>query len=311
MIGLPSTGKTTFLAALYHIVETRSVPGALDLASIPDKREYLNRIRRTWSNCSPQEHTRAGYRFDVTLSLREPESGAVADMVFPDLYGELFNQQYGDREWTQEYEGLVTSSAAALLFLHPEKIRPPATIRERNELERELAGLYQGSEAAAGGSQEASGLTDPGQARLHSEAPQSVPLSCPEWTPDLAPTQVELIELLQFVAMRRQCCSALPLAVVVSAWDLVPQPAPTPASWVAQQLPLLSQYLLSNPDVYRTAFYGVSAQGGDLETHSNQLQMVTEPADRIVVVNGGCAPHDLAAPIRWLMHNAVPSNGAR
>jgi hypothetical protein len=297
MVGLPETGKTTFLAALYHVVEAGTVPAALQLASVPAKRDYLNQIRRTWSSCLAQEHTRAGSRFDVRLSLRDPITNAIAEVVFPDVYGELFNEQYAHREWAQEYDDLVSSSVGMLLFLHPAKIRPPATIRERLDLQQELAGSAQPGPPSVVDRGANSGPT------FRAEAPTILPAqSYSDWTPELAPTQVELVELLQFIRVRRRDVNVLPLAAVVSAWDLVPEPAPSVEKWVAQQLPLLSQYLVANADAYRTAYYGVSAQGGDLHRDLGELQNRIEPTERIIIVGEGCVAHDLTAPVRWLMN---------
>lgn len=49
MIGLPQTGKTTFLAALWHVVKNlHEVPGALSLKKLQGDQEHLNRICDNW-----------------------------------------------------------------------------------------------------------------------------------------------------------------------------------------------------------------------------------------------------------------------
>jgi hypothetical protein len=57
MIGLASAGKTSFLAAFYHIAESGSLPGSLQLAKIPRAREHLERIRKDWLSVTPQTRT--------------------------------------------------------------------------------------------------------------------------------------------------------------------------------------------------------------------------------------------------------------
>ncbi len=42
-----------------------------------------------------------------------------------------------------------------------------------------------------------------------------------DWTIDRAPMQTRLVDLLQFVAKLNPLKASLPVAVVVSAWDLV------------------------------------------------------------------------------------------
>ena len=57
LIGLPETGKTTFLAALWQVVESDEVPGALRLEKLHGDREHLNKIRADWLCCSPMGRT--------------------------------------------------------------------------------------------------------------------------------------------------------------------------------------------------------------------------------------------------------------
>jgi hypothetical protein len=85
-----------------------------------------------------------------------------------------------------------------------------------------------------------------------------------EWSYDFAPTQIKLVELLQFVLSIRKTATPVPIAVVVSAWDLIKGPT-LPISWIESHLPLLSQFLTSNADAIPSRVYGVSALGGDLK----------------------------------------------
>lgn len=284
MIGLPETGKTTFLAALYHVLEKRIVVGSLHLAAIPEKRDYLNLIRERWCDCVPQERTLTNTVFEVTLSVADQACSAANDVIFPDVHGELFNQQYAQREWTPSFDNRVQSAHGILLFVHPSKVREPVTIREEQELVAVIGG--NGNTTLPASVQPTADGTD--------EA---------EWSPELAPTQVELVELLQFVLDRRGPGCPVNLAVMVSAWDLAKPASGDPAAWIRERLPLLDQYLRSNSGRLRTRYYGVSAQGGDLKYQKAALQVVVEPSERIDIVGEGARPHDITAPLRWLMDN--------
>ena len=122
-----------------------------------------------------------------------------------------------------------------------------------------------------------------------------------EWSSDLTPTQVQLVELLQFVAFLRSTPEPLRIAVVVSAWDLVRDQIP-PISWLESHLPLLFQFLVANSDAAPFRAYGISAIGGDLLKDLDRLQEETVPSRRIKVVENGLEPHgDLTAPIRFLL----------
>ena len=79
------------------------------------------------------------------------------------------------------------------------------------------------------------------------------------------PTQVQLVELLQFVRYLRND-QKLNLTIVISAWDLLEAQSHKwkPQDLVKKELPLLWQYAKSNSDIFSVMYYGVSAQGGKL-----------------------------------------------
>ena len=122
------------------------------------------------------------------------------------------------------------------------------------------------------------------------------------WDPDKTPTQVQLVDLLQFHILRVNVRSPFRIAVIVSAWDLVCGENMSPEEWFAARLPLLDQYLKANHEMCAVRIYGVSAQGGDVEKDAESLQDEYNPSKRIIVVGKGCNANDLTAPIRWLMN---------
>src|SRR5687767_3583029 len=97
VIGLPKAGKTTFLAALWYVVETHRVQSALELVELPKNRTHLNMIRERWVNCIEQEHTTTSSEREVTLKLRKCDNGDVIELVVPDLSGESFELQWSHR----------------------------------------------------------------------------------------------------------------------------------------------------------------------------------------------------------------------
>ena len=48
MMGLPGSGKSTFLAALWHQLESTEIPTAFIAERLQPDREYLNKIREKW-----------------------------------------------------------------------------------------------------------------------------------------------------------------------------------------------------------------------------------------------------------------------
>ena len=123
-IGLPEAGKTTFLAALWHVTEREEVPGSLRLEEISENAKHLNSIKNDWLSFTKVVRTVPGLEQSATLWLRD-EAGTLGEIVFPDLSGESFQGAWEERHWTKEYDELVASAGALLLFVHPGTLKEP------------------------------------------------------------------------------------------------------------------------------------------------------------------------------------------
>lgn len=277
--GLPSAGKTSFLAALAYSLEQRNPPTRLHWEQFSGNQQYLAKLAEMWC---------AGSRVPRTISDNQQESlrldlidadGNTYDVTFPDLSGEAFQSQYMDREIRQSLAETVQNSGSLFLFLNPEKIVEPTLIADlpldtRHGKESENMGETKPKER------------DP----LYSDA-----------------TAAQLVVLLQdFLAIRRG--RQFPLGVVVSAWDIVSDDYTVPQDLVRQRLPLLWQYIASNNDVFLARYYGISAQGGSLQSPEEAESLVgqfeDQPLHRILVVNeSGVISHDITIPL-WEMMNA-------
>jgi hypothetical protein len=133
-----------------------------------------------------------------------------------------------------------------------------------------------------------------------------------KWEARLAPTQIQLVELLQLLRERPLSASFRKLAIVLSAWDKVEEEGRSPSLFLEERLPLLHQYLTSNADGWNYKMYGVSAQGGDYQKEGehlsdaklkrlNELKDLDEPSMRIKVVSDSSVTSDLTEPLAWLM----------
>jgi hypothetical protein len=135
--------------------------------------------------------------------------------------------------------------------------------------------------------------------------------------PELTPQQVQLVDLLDAMADFPISMEPSKIAVIISAWDTEMRGRKrSPEAWLADCMPLLSQYLETHSDVFETRIYGVSAQGGHvpkrekpgnkrdpmLEEKSDREELLDKkPASaRIAVVGHGSSDHDLTHPIAWL-----------
>lgn len=279
IVGLPSAGKTSFLAALAYSLVQRETPTRLCWQQFSGNQQYLAKLAETWCAGSQVPRTMPDTQQEsLHLDLIDADGGAY-DVTFPDLSGETFQAQYMDREIRQLLAEIVQNSDSFLLFLNPEKIVEPALI----------ADLPSGTRHSKDTENvEGTGLRkrDP----LYDDA-----------------TAAQLVVLLQdFLSLRRG--QRLPLGVVVSAWDIIKDDYKFPQDFVKQRLSLLWQYLVSNSDVLFTRYYGVSAQGGRLQSLEEAERLVEQfedyPLHRILVVNeSGEVSHDITIPL-WETMNA-------
>jgi len=286
LVGLRGSGKTSYLAALWHLIEAREVSSEFVASQLQPDREYLNRIRDSWLKFQEVGRTSLRSQETVSLQLLNTRTGADIDLVLPDLSGELFRLQWITRKATSSYVDFAVDASGILLLVHPsvEKSELIALPETESISTGTLGKIHSGVQNSEGGG------TSVGATELR------------EWSHNLAPTQVQLVELLQFVGVLHKAATPIPVAVVVSAWDLVRDQI-LPTSWLESHLPLLSQYLAANADTMRSRIYGISALGGDLGRDLEKLQHEDVPSRRIKVFADKLEPNnDLTAPIGFLLN---------
>lgn len=271
VVGLPRAGKTTFLAALWETIESGEIAESLRLGSMAQHDQtYLNRIRALWANCQPLPRTTMADEQTATLPFLD-QNGDPRSLVFPDMSGETFENQWTTRQWSSSFAELVDKCAGCLLFLHPEHIREPVMI----------------AQAIASNPLAAEGDDQP--------AP---------WDPAQSPSQVVLVDLMECIARRLTSSEPLRVAVVISAWDTVRPANQTPLHWLRSQLPLFHQYLRANPELFILEVFGVSALGGSLDTDRERLLNIDRPARRIRVISPEGESNDITVPVRWLLQGS-------
>ncbi|HRF12655.1 MAG TPA: hypothetical protein PLR37_11050 [Candidatus Accumulibacter phosphatis] len=279
VLGLPGSGKTTFLAALWHLVFSRETETKLRFDSLKSgNRKHLNAIAARWRKAQMQERTLlAGNQF-VSINLVTEDSQAVT-VTFPDIAGESYRQMWEERECEKVVADTLTQGSV-LLFVHADDIKRPLWIMD-------VAAM-------------ALALDLPPD-----EVAQPVP-----WQPRLAPTQVQLVGLLSLLGAAPLDIGPRRLVVMLSAWDKAKGERLAPREFLRAKLPLLSQYLDTNPKLWQWTVYGVSAQGGEYDDtqpgaqpkqEAQDLRAADEPSRRIQLTDGVSTAHDLTVPLEWLM----------
>ena len=278
IIGLPASGKTTYLAALWHLITAREVDTTLQFGDLrAGDSAHLNAIAARWRKAVVQERTAVAGNRLVSMNLLDAANQAVR-VTFPDLPGETYRGMWEDRDCEPEIADILRTGDV-LLFVHADTIRAPNWIVDE-------VGLS-----------EAAGLEGPdGQAK--------------PWNPRLTPTQVQLVDLLQLLRMPPLDVGRRRLAVMLSAWDKAREEALTPEDYLGAKLPLLSQYLCRGADGWHWRVYGLSAQGGEYDRaepdaeplpEAEELRALDRPSNRIQIVGPEGDTHDLTEPLAWLM----------
>ena len=274
LVGLPGTGKSTFLAALWYTAERGSTHWKID--QLGDEEEHLQMISQRWLECKAMGRSAQAGEALVSMRFREEGSERRLIVFFPDLAGETFEDQWVNRHCSRTYLEAARASNQILMFLHPEKLRHGERIEDYLQEDPD-----NGDEV----------------------------LTVVERRPERDPTQVILVDLLQILSRPPILHESLRIAVVVSAWDLIKKaqtqvgvPKEEPDIWFEEHLPLLHQFLKNNREWIEFRVFGVSAQGGDLEDQQevSNLQSI-DPEDRVRVVEGATATKDLTAPMSWLV----------
>lgn len=282
IIGLPASGKTTFLAALWHLVSSAETECRMELDRYEGDLAYLNKIAEAWRNFRPVPRTSQFGDVDVTICLRDTVAGTKGTALFPDLAGETFDIQIDARRCRPAFVDNVSSDDGILFFIS-------ADLKEDDLSVVELNSRLPGGASAAVGSE--------GDVTTKDETPG------PEWEPRLIPTQVRIVQLLSDLLRPPFASRPRRLALMISAWDLAGAGRPT--DWLEVRMPLVHQFLRSNSTSFVTQIYGVSAQGVNLddETAVDEAAQLT-PSRRIRIARDDDDGHDLTLPLAWLMSTA-------
>jgi hypothetical protein len=277
IVGMPATGKTSFLAALQNYIEAYIPDKALTQYKYSPNAEYLNKIHTRWLDCKQQPRTIQDIdsKNEIEMFLEDTESKKRLILKIPDVAGEAFAQHWLLRSWDENYKELVETSDGLLFFIHPGNIKTHSLITDVACLIDEIL-----------------------------EEDDEVTIT--HWDPNDTPTQVVSVDILQQHLEYLPTISKVPIAFIISAWDKViaEHQDITPLHWLKINMPLLYQYAIANNDLIEFSIYGVSAQGGDF-IHAEaveRLQEFEEPADRVIVQEGGTTHKNISAPIQWIMN---------
>lgn len=280
-LGLPNSGKSSFIGAFWHVVETGEIDAQYAVTTQPSDREYLNGLREAFLDCKSPERTKTEFFKNIELSIIDKNTNEEIELVFPDLSGETFSSQFNYRKITDEYIDQIKNCNGIMLFLNPDFIKK--------------ANLISDSFAMVGAEDSKSGET---------------PLSSDHlpWDISMTQTQVIIVDVLQMIV--KYITKPCKISLIISAWDVIKdlpldESTQTPLDWLNSQLPLFKQYLDANSAYFTYNVYGVSAQGGSYKEENGKitdLQEIIKQSERIIVQNDDEITSDITLPIKWLIN---------
>jgi hypothetical protein len=267
LVGLPGAGKTTYVAALWNLIQHPKADCAIELQRRPLQAAYLEELHQAWLDGRVVGHTSrdVGELIEIDVLM----NGIPASVEIPDLSGESFERALVSRKWSAEVAALIAAANGLLFFLQPADLRPRLSVLSARKL----------------------------------GAIPSPDLKPVDFDVRKLPADVLAVDLLQVVMHHRAIVTGAPiplrLSFVISAWDSLAAEGLSPRSWLEHRLPLLHQFLQANrgPMPYRV--FGVSAQGGD---YRDMNLPAIDPAIRAWVVEATGERHaDVSMPLCWAL----------
>lgn len=277
-IGMPASGKSTYIGALRHLLVHKDVELELETDRLSTQEQHINALESQWLACEQMDRTRGATEAWVEIIVRDRVTGEETTLSIPDLRGELFVRPAARGRFPRELHEAASEAAGVMLFTNTDRADDAIRIEDIEDI-----------------------LPKEGPAKESEPREESVPLLEPvSFRPEDMPEEVMIVEFLQMVNRRPLIAQHRKLALIASAWDVVAENT-EPHEWLERERPMLAQFLRHNKDLWDTRVYGISAQGGRLPADAAALQAIETPSHRVKVVGHGAGQHDLTAPLRWLI----------
>jgi hypothetical protein len=302
LVGMPRSGKSTYLAALRHVLASGEVDSKLRLSRLSESEAHLNLLEREWLSCKQLKHTsQAQEQWSVNFIVANKD-GAESEIVLPDLDGESFQRPATSGQISKSFLDRLVECDGILLFTNADRGDDDLMIADVEDVvdtlsDDEAQAIDAGVAAAT--AEKAASAQSHVTAGAHADSEEAGR----EFDPDEMPEETKLVEFLQLINRLPGTKKRRKIAVVISAWDLAKQQAggQGPTEWLKINRPMVEQFLRANSDTWDCSIWGVSAQGGSLPAKRAELMAMPQQSERIEIVGPDTTPHDLTVPISWLM----------
>ncbi len=278
MIGAPESGKTNYLARVWAALHgeegpLRAMQTDEEIGYVMDALEHLLQ-----GEFAPRTETGVEMVRGCSVQVAWYKDGRTeqAELVVPDVNGELWERAVETNELPEEWLRKVRESVGALVFVRvASSVNQPAlnwvTAADLLRLDRELE----------------SGRED--KVRL--------------------PTDVQLCEFLRFLefALGEDTRVGMPrVAVMVTAWDMVDESRARqgPARYLSEEFPLFAGRL-GDVSKVEGGVFGVSVVDGDFNDPEFRDRFLAGDIRDFGSIVGTGAERDIATPLRWILDGTV------
>lgn len=284
MIGMPSSGKTTYLASLCRLLlyGGQETGWKLDVKDVP---EGFERVQILIKNINSYKAVRRTYGLElnnVALSLYN-QNQEWMQFVVPDSSGEIFRDLVYDRRIASNIMEQIVESDMLLFFINVNTM----IWEERIKLGEKSAIKQLNEEQGDKVTQSAEDIVEEyARDRENEQIKSKEQVKNKEKEQKKYNNQSALVELLQIIIYLVP--HSLNIRFVISAWDLVEkefkQDKVTPKEYIKIKLPLLYQYLEFNSKLIDYEIWGVSAQGGDFDDEDDLKKLQSNNGEDYICV---------------------------
>lgn len=274
LVGGPGSGKSNYLARLWLAIASKRYN--LVAKTSPQNIEYIEGIAAhlLQGKFVPRTESEEKNR-EFDASLKTKDGNLSADIVVPDMYGEIWDRAVSLYEIPDKWLKLLQNSSCAMLFV---RVRSEHNVQPLDWVNTQaLLKLGLGSENNSA-----------------------------------IPTQISLLELLRFIDenINRDGNSKPKVALIIAAWDLLDdeQKLEGPLAYLQNQFPLFAGRL-DDIDSLNVKVFGSSVVGGDLSENKFEQEFLQgNVMESGFVVHRGdngnfVLDEDVTKPIIWLLEN--------
>lgn len=262
-IGLPDTGKTSYISAFWAIEKDGNTDHHLTFEKYPADTSYLDSMAAMWLDQTNVQRSQINIT-DLTFDLISMETSSQVQMTIPDFKGERFKLIL-QNEIVEEVDNWLKQADCLLFFLSP-------------NAEKKFNEEYYGM--------------------IPQEKQSYQPLA--EFTVDAIDEWIQNVELLKYIHETR---GDMKIAFCVSKWDTMMSKQINVEDWIKQEHRFFYTFVKYHFDKYKyfgVSAQGLdyNHRHGMTEAKVSEL---TNQRRRAFVSSGKNRDYDITLPLSWLL----------